>query len=209
MANSAPTLSQSLKFWLLFGLTSFGGPAAQIATMHEQLVDQKKWVSEADYQTGLTLAAVLPGPEAHQLATYLGWRLHGIRGAAGAAILFVIPSLLLISLIAALYSVNSDLKLIPNISLFLVPVAIALIGNAAVSMARKNRVGKRASAFIALVAAILIFTPVPAGIVVITGVVLSLLIPNAAKAFPAVMPAKDVRDAQIASRWSRKITLIA
>ena len=89
-----PTFRMAVKFWLKLGLLSFGGPAGQIALMHRELVEQKKWVEEARFLHALNFCMLLPGPEATQLATYCGWLLHGVRGGLVAGALFVLPGAL-------------------------------------------------------------------------------------------------------------------
>ena len=86
MSNNAqtslePTFGEALKVWFKIGCLSFGGPAGQIALMHRVIVDEKKWLPEARYLHALNFCMLLPGPEAQQLATYVGWVLHGVRGA--------------------------------------------------------------------------------------------------------------------------------
>ncbi len=89
----APTLGQALRFWWRLGWISFGGPAGQIALMHAELVERRRWISEARFLHALNYCMLLPGPEAQQLATYIGWLLHGKRGGIAAGALFVLPSL--------------------------------------------------------------------------------------------------------------------
>src|SRR5271156_6020678 len=101
---ASPTFAEALKVWAYIGLTSFGGPAGQIAMMHKVLVDQKKWFDEGTYLLALNFCTLLPGPEAMQLATYAGWRLHGTRGGLAAGLLFVVPGALVILVLAALYA---------------------------------------------------------------------------------------------------------
>ena len=91
-----PTLAEALRWWFKLGCISFGGPAGQIALMHSELVERRRWVSEGRFLHALNYCMVLPGPEAQQLATYLGWLLHGLRGGIAAGLLFVLPSLLLL-----------------------------------------------------------------------------------------------------------------
>ncbi len=99
-----PTFSQALSVWTRIGLTSFGGPAGQIAMMHKILVDEKKWLDERTYLVALNFCTLLPGPEAMQLATYAGWRLHGVKGGLAAGLLFVLPGALLIMALAMIYA---------------------------------------------------------------------------------------------------------
>ncbi|MDI1342812.1 MAG: chromate transporter, partial [Pseudolabrys sp.] len=79
-ASPKPSFGEALKVWFKIGCLSFGGPAGQIALMHRIVVDEKKWVPEAQYLHALNFCMLLPGPEATQLATYAGWLLHGVRG---------------------------------------------------------------------------------------------------------------------------------
>ena len=102
----APSFSEALKEWTRIGLLSFGGPTAQIALMHRVIVDERKWLTESQFLNALSFCMLLPGPEAMQLATYAGWRLHGVAGGLAAGLLFVLPGaavVLALSLIYALY----------------------------------------------------------------------------------------------------------
>jgi len=89
----SPTFREALKFWVKLGFISFGGPAGQIAIMHRELVDRKKWIKESRFLHALNFCMLLPGPEATQLAAYCGWLLHGVRGALAAGILFIVPAI--------------------------------------------------------------------------------------------------------------------
>jgi chromate transporter len=94
---------EALKFWLKLGLISFGGPAGQIAIMQRELVDEKRWISQGRFNHALNYCMLLPGPEAQQLATYIGWLMHGTRGGIAAGALFVLPSLFILIALSALY----------------------------------------------------------------------------------------------------------
>lgn len=103
---SAPAqlpLAVALRYWLRLGFISFGGPAGQIAIMHRDLVEQRRWISENRFLHALNYCMMLPGPEAQQLATYIGWLLHGVRGGIAAGVLFVLPSLLILILLSWAY----------------------------------------------------------------------------------------------------------
>jgi chromate transporter len=107
MNTSAPSpvsFRQALRFWFWLGCVSFGGPAGQIALMHTELVERRRWISEKRYLHALQYCMLLPGPEAQQLATYMGWLMHGTRGGIAAGALFVLPSLLLMIVLAWAYS---------------------------------------------------------------------------------------------------------
>ncbi len=92
--NGHPTFREALRFWLKLGCISFGGPAGQIAVMHRELVERKRWIDEPRFLHALNFCMLLPGPEATQLATYCGWLLHGLRGGLAAGVLFVLPGAL-------------------------------------------------------------------------------------------------------------------
>ena len=98
-----PTFWQTVLFWLKMGLLSFGGPAGQISLMHKELVEDKRWISESRFLHALNYCMILPGPEAQQLATYIGWLMYGRWGGIVAGGLFVLPSLLLFWLLGWLY----------------------------------------------------------------------------------------------------------
>ena len=98
-----PTEAQALRFWLKLGCISFGGPAGQVAIMHDELVERRGWISESRFLHALAFCFALPGPEAQQLATYVGWRLHGVRGAVAAGGLFVLPSFVVLCGLSFVY----------------------------------------------------------------------------------------------------------
>lgn len=98
-----PTFREAFLFWLKLGFISFGGPAGQIAIMHEFLVDKKKWISNSRFLHALNYCMLLPGPEAQQLATYIGWLLHGVSGGLVAGILFVLPSIFILLGLSIVY----------------------------------------------------------------------------------------------------------
>ena len=103
--------SEAWRFWLKLGFISFGGPAGQIAILHEELVEKRKWVSEDRFLHALNFCMLLPGPEAQQLATYLGWLMHGAKGGLAAGLLFVIPgALVMMDLILANFVSSTELE---------------------------------------------------------------------------------------------------
>lgn len=116
MNRPMPTLRETVQYWLKLGLISFGGPAGQISIMHRELVEKRKWISESHFLHALNFSMLLPGPEAQQLATYLGWRLHGWRGGVAAGGLFVLPSALLLFLLSWLYIAGGHISWLAGIS---------------------------------------------------------------------------------------------
>ena len=98
-----PTEGEALRFWVRLGCISFGGPAGQIALMHEEIVERRRWIDEGAFLRGLNACMALPGPEAQQLASYIGYRLHGVRGGLTAGGLFVLPSFVLLCVLSSVY----------------------------------------------------------------------------------------------------------
>jgi chromate transporter len=124
-------------FWVKLGFINFGGPAGQIAIMHRELVEKKRWVSEKQYLRTLNFCMLLPGPEAQQVATYIGWRLHGTLGGIVAGSFFVIPSIFVLWLLSYLAVAHSDVPAITGLLYGIQPVVIAIVVEAVL------RIGKR------------------------------------------------------------------
>jgi len=149
--------AQALWFWLKLGCISFGGPAGQIAIMHTELVERRRWISEKRFLHALNYCMVLPGPEAQQLATYIGWLMHRTRGALVAGGLFVLPSLVLLVLLSWVYIAWGHLPVVEGIFYGIKPAVTALVLHAAHRIgtrALKNRWlwGMAAAAFVAIMA---------------------------------------------------------
>ncbi len=104
----APTFVEAIWQWARIGLLSFGGPAAQIALMHKIIVNEKHWLTEKQYLNALSFCMLLPGPEAMQLATYAGWRMHGVRGGLAAGLLFVLPGAVVVLALASIYALYGN-----------------------------------------------------------------------------------------------------
>jgi chromate transporter len=134
----APTFAEALRFWLKLGLVSFGGPAGQIAIMHTELVERRRWISERRFLHALNYCMVLPGPEAQQLATYLGWLLHRTAGGIVAGALFVLPSLAILIVLSWIYLRFGQQPIVAGIFYGIKPAVTALVLHAA------HRIGTRA-----------------------------------------------------------------
>jgi chromate transporter len=127
----APTRADAFRFWLKLGCISFGGPAGQIALMHEELVERRRWISESRFLHALNYCMVLPGPEAQQLATYIGWLMHGTWGGIVAGGLFVLPSLFLLIALSWIYMAFGSLPAIAGLFFGIKPAVTALVVHAA------------------------------------------------------------------------------
>ncbi|MFO1294985.1 MAG: chromate efflux transporter [Rubrivivax sp.] len=163
---------EALRFWTKLGVISFGGPAGQIAIMHAELVERRRWISEQRFLHALNYCMVLPGPEAQQLATYIGWLMHRSWGGIVAGGLFVLPSLFILIALAWIYLRFGDVPLIAGIFYGIKPAVTALVLHAA------HRIGSRALkngwmwgiAVAAFVAIFAFDTPFPA-IVIAAGLI--------------------------------------
>jgi chromate transporter len=157
------SLWQALKFWFKLGFISFGGPAGQIAIMHQELVEQRRWISEKRFLHALNYCMLLPGPEAQQLATYIGWLMHRTWGGIIAGVLFVLPSLFILILLSWLYIAYEHLTFIAGIFYGIKPAVAAIVVQAA------HRIGSRSLknnwlwgiAFAAFVAIFALHLPFP------------------------------------------------
>lgn len=134
---SSPTIFQAFEVWLKIGFLSFGGPAAQIALMHREIVDKKKWLTEQQFLNALSFCMLLPGPEAMQLATYSGWRLHGTVGGLIAGLLFVIPGATMIFLLALIYALYGDIAFVDALFLGIKAAVIVIVVEALVKVSKR------------------------------------------------------------------------
>ncbi|RYZ10835.1 MAG: chromate transporter, partial [Comamonadaceae bacterium] len=132
------SLAQAFRFWLKLGFIGFGGPAGQIAIMHTELVERRRWISERRFLHALNYCMLLPGPEAQQLATYIGWLMHRGWGGIVAGALFVLPSLFILVALSWVYLRFGDLPVVAGIFYGIKPAVTALVLHAA------HRIGTRA-----------------------------------------------------------------
>ncbi|WP_323035008.1 chromate efflux transporter [Pararhodobacter sp.] len=136
-AGVSPTLGEATRVWLKIGLLSFGGPAGQIALMHKEIVEDRKWLSERQFLNALSFCMLLPGPEAMQLATYAGWRLHGTLGGLIAGLLFVIPGAVVIMTLAAIYSLFGNVPLVEALFYGIKAAVLVIVVEALLRVAKK------------------------------------------------------------------------
>ena len=126
-APAAVSLGEAFFYWLKLGFVSFGGPAGQISMMHTELVERRRWISEHRFLHALNYTMVLPGPEAQQLATYIGWLMHGTVGGIMAGVLFVLPSLLILILLTWIYLVFGNVPVVAGILYGIKPAVTAIV----------------------------------------------------------------------------------
>lgn len=135
--QSQPTLAEATRVWAKIGVLSFGGPAAQIALMHREIVDERNWLSEKQYLNALSFCMLLPGPEAMQLATYAGWRLHGVLGGLIAGLLFVLPGAAVVLALAAIYAVYGGVPLVYALFLGVKAAVIVIVIEALMRVSKR------------------------------------------------------------------------
>lgn len=156
-APKAPSFWEAFVYWLKLGFISFGGPAGQIALMHEDLVERKRWISEKRFLHALNYCMVLPGPEAQQLATYIGWLMHRTWGGIVAGGLFVLPSLIILIILSWVYMAYGHIPAVAGVLYGIKPAVTAIVVSAAYrigSRALKNGLlwGIAVAAFVAIFA---------------------------------------------------------
>jgi chromate transporter len=138
MPSNTVSLQQAFRYWLKLGFISFGGPAGQIAIMHRDLVEKKKWVAEDHFLQALNFCMLLPGPEAQQLATYIGWLLNGRWGGIVAGGLFVLPSMFILWALTWLYASFGSVPMVAALFYGLKPAVVAIVLEAVLRIGKKS-----------------------------------------------------------------------
>jgi chromate transporter len=131
-------LREATRAWFAISLQTFGGPAGQIAVMQRTLVEEKRWIGQQRFLFALSYCTLLPGPEAQQLATYVGWLLNGVRGALVAGILFILPGVVALLVLSGVYVAYGETTLVESLFLGLAPAVIAIVVQAVVRVGRKG-----------------------------------------------------------------------
>src|SRR6187455_2260548 len=134
---SKPNFGEAFRFWLKLGFISFGGPAGQIAIMQTELVERRRWISQSRFLHALNYCMLLPGPEAQQLAIYIGWLLHKTAGGIVAGALFVVPSVFVLWTLSFIYAAYGSVPWIAAIFYGLKPVVVAIVVAAVIRIGRK------------------------------------------------------------------------
>jgi chromate transporter len=167
-----PTFADAFRVWLRIGLLSFGGPAGQIALLHKEVVDERHWIGERRFLHALSFCNLLPGPEAQQLATYLGWLLHGVKGGLAAGIVFVVPGAIVMLALSLLYALAGQVPVIHALFFGLKAAVLVFVVEAVLRIGRRALKGRVAwtLAVIAFVALFFFHVPFPA-VVLISGAI--------------------------------------
>ncbi len=165
----------ALRFWVKLGFISFGGPAGQIAILHREVVERRKWISESQFLHALNYCMLLPGPEAQQLATYIGWLLHRARGGLAAGILFVLPSILILLALSIGYAVYGESPVVAGCLAGFKSVVVAIVAAAVLRIGRRA-LRSKAHLFVAIGAFVgIYFLHVPFPLIVLAAAVFGLI----------------------------------
>ena len=182
-STHAPTFRDAAAYWIKLGFISFGGPAGQIAMMQTECVDKRRWIGQGAFLRGLNYAMMLPGPEAQQLAAYIGWRLHGVKGAVFAGTMFVLPGMILMIALAWIAAKYGDQGAVAAILDGIKPVVVAIVIAAVYRIGSKTCKGPAALGLAIGAFAALQFGGVPFPVVVLgaglIGVIVAKFMPNA------------------------------
>jgi chromate transporter len=174
-APKAPTFPEASRFWIWLGFVNFGGPAGQISLMHQELVERRRWIDEGRFLHALSYCMLLPGPEATQLAVYVGWLLHRIRGGLVAGIAFILPSFFLLMALSWVFVTHGDLRWVAGAFAGVAAAVVAIVAQATVRLGRTAlanglMLGVAVASFVAI-----FFLDVPFPIVVAAAVALGLI----------------------------------
>ena len=199
---------EALRAWARVAALSFGGPAAQIAVIHRVAVEEKKWIDESAFVRALSFCMLLPGPEAQQLATYVGWKLHGLRGGLAAGLLFVLPGFIAMLVLSVLYVSASDVAFVAALFFGLKPAVLPVVLEAVARLKRRAAGGALGTA-IAAVAFVAIFAfgvPFP---VIVAGAALVGFLAHRDVADRSSSPSHGLRTAEVARSARDGLTWLA
>lgn len=172
---AAPTFAELVSVSFRIGCLSFGGPAGQIALMHRMLVDERKWIDEKSYLNALNFCMLLPGPEAMQLATYVGWRLRGVAGGLVSGLLFVLPGAVVMLLLSALYAAFGNVPIATALLTGVKAAVLAIVIEALVRIARRGLKTSFDQALAAIAFVAIFFFALPFPIIVLAAALIGFL----------------------------------
>jgi chromate transporter len=201
-----PTFGEALKVWFKIGCLSFGGPAGQIAMMHRVLVDEKKWVDEPRFLHALNFCMLLPGPEAQQLATYIGWLLHGVRGGLAAGILFVLPGAFVMLGLSLIYVLGAGVSWVDGALFGIKAAVLVIVIEALIRIGRRalktgTLVGLAALAFVGI-----FFLALPFPLILLVAALTGFLI---AQSSPQLLALRPVETAASVAHGARRQFLVS
>jgi len=170
-----PSFKETFRFWLKLGFISFGGPTGQISIMHEELVEKRKWISNDRFLNALNYCMLLPGPEAHQLAIYIGWLLHKITGGVVAGIFFVLPSIFILFGLSYVYAAFGKISWIASIFDGLKPAVMAIVATAVINIGKKALKNEVMVTLAAIAFVAIFFLKIPFPVIIIMAGLIGLV----------------------------------
>jgi chromate transporter len=173
-----PSFAAAFRVWLRIGLLSFGGPAGQIAMLHREVVDKRHWIGERRFLHALSFCNLLPGPEAQQLATYLGWLMHGVKGGLAAGIIFVVPGAIVMLALSLIYALAGQVPVIDALFFGLKCAVLVLVVEALIRIGRRALKGKVAWTLAGAAFVALFFFHVPFPVVVLVAGAIGFFAPT-------------------------------
>jgi chromate transporter len=190
--STKPSFAEALALWGKLGVLSFGGPAGQIALMHRLLVDERRWIGEKSFLHALNFCMLLPGPEAMQLATYVGWRLHGTPGGLAAGLLFVLPGAVVVLALSIAYALYGQVPLVEAAFLGVKAAVLVIVVEALLRVARRALRGPYDIAIAAAAFAAIFFFAVPFPLIIAAAALIGWLHARAAPTPPPAAPLPPV-----------------
>jgi chromate transporter len=192
--GNKPAFREAMFYWLKLGFISFGGPAGQIAMMHRELVEKRKWISDDKFNHALSFCMLLPGPEAQQLATYNGWLMHGVKGGIVAGVLFILPSVFVLLAISYIYARFGDIREVSGVLDGIKAVVVAIVVEAVWKIGKKAfkqnwHIAVAIAAFISIY-----FLQIPFPLIVLCAAIIGLLIPNSTFQIPDSTGSSAIRN---------------
>lgn len=178
VSTELPTFAEAFRVWFRIGCLSFGGPAGQIALLHREVVDERNWISDRRFLHALNFCTLLPGPEAQQLAIYLGWLMHGAKGGFAAGLLFVIPGTLVMLALSIVYVTFGEVPLIAAVFFGLKSAVLVLVIEALLRIGRRALKGGAAWTLAAVAFIALFFFAVPFPVVILAAGLVGYLAPG-------------------------------
>jgi chromate transporter len=202
------TFKEALAVWIRIGLLSFGGPAGQIALMHRIIVDEKKWLDGSRFLHALNYCMLLPGPEAQQLATYVGWLLHGVKGGIAAGVLFILPGSLAIFALSWIYVSHGDMAVVEGVFFGLKAAVLAIVVQALIRIGRRALQGslKPALAGAGFIALFVFDLPFP--LVVLGAGVIGYVVAKTVATDEAAQPQLDINMETVVRAGTKRAALV-
>src|SRR4051794_15828869 len=173
-----PSFAAVFRVWLRIGLLSFGGPAGHLALLHREVVDERHWIGERRFPQALNFCTLLPGPEAQQLATYMGWLMHGVKGGLAAGIIFVLPGAVVMLALSLIYALAGQVPIIDALFFGLKCAVLVLVVEALLRIGRRALKGRVAWTLAVAGFAALFFFHVPFPVVVLSAGLIGYFFPS-------------------------------